>query len=634
MAQGNKIIDSLEIELKKLDMIKRELGNKAPRLFDTTKVNILNELSRSYIGNDPDKAFDYSQQVWTISEQLEYKKGIANAFITFGRIHNRKGDFPLAMDYAFKAIKLFEEIKYKNGLAYANYVLGVIFNSEGNFVESHKYYQKSLKIYEELGDKSGIASAYNVIGDNFNEQKNYDDALKYLEKARKLFDEVHDMKGLSYTYNNIGEAYYQKGNYTEAIKNYFHAKVIEEQNGDKYGVAVTNNNIGESYSKQGEQTEALKLYLIALQSFEELGNKKEIAETYNRIAESFLKQNKNEEALAYETKSLDLSKEIGAKNNLITAYKNLAMIYFQKKNYEEAYLHQVLYIELKDSIFNNENASKITHLQMQYDFDKNAVIQKASQDKKDALHTLTNKIFIIGLLVLFALAIFIFGRYKIIDYQKEIIQIEKDRSDNLLLNILPVQIAKELKEDGKAEARNYEMVTVMFTDFKDFTRIAEQLSPSQLVEEIHTCFSAFDNIIHKHQIEKIKTIGDAYMCAGGLPLKNQTHAEDVVKAALEIREFMKEHNKKKIANGQPQFEIRIGVNSGPVVAGIVGVKKFAYDIWGDTVNLASRMESHGVVGEVNISGTTFELIKEKFPCAYRGKVEAKNKGEVDMYFVN
>jgi class 3 adenylate cyclase len=210
---------------------------------------------------------------------------------------------------------------------------------------------------------------------------------------------------------------------------------------------------------------------------------------------------------------------------------------------------------------------------------------------------------------------------------------EKKKSDNLLLNILPAEIANELKHSGRSEAKTYSMVTVMFTDFKDFTKVSERESAELLVAEIDYCFSAFDHIIQKYGIEKIKTVGDAYMCAGGLPALSYTHAQDTVNAAIEIRNFMLARKTEKESRGEIPFEIRIGVHTGPVVAGIVGVKKFAYDIWGDTVNIASRMEGSSVAGKVNISGATFELVKDKFKCTYRGKVQAKSKGEVDMYFV-
>jgi len=213
------------------------------------------------------------------------------------------------------------------------------------------------------------------------------------------------------------------------------------------------------------------------------------------------------------------------------------------------------------------------------------------------------------------------------------LRLEKQKSDDLLLNILPEEVANELKEKGSADAKQFEMVTVMFTDFKGFTQISEKLTPSQLVEEIHICFKAFDAIIERHNIEKIKTIGDAYMCAGGLPVSNETHAEDIVNAALEIRQFMQEHVAQKRKANQEVFEIRIGIHTGPVVAGIVGIRKFAYDIWGDTVNIASRLESSGEAGKINISGGTFDYVKDKFVCTHRGKIEAKNKGQIDMYFV-
>jgi predicted ATPase/class 3 adenylate cyclase len=210
---------------------------------------------------------------------------------------------------------------------------------------------------------------------------------------------------------------------------------------------------------------------------------------------------------------------------------------------------------------------------------------------------------------------------------------EKQKSDKLLLNILPLETADELKVMGKAVPRSYENVTVMFTDFKNFTSFSERLSAEELVDEIDTCFGAFDEITEEFGLEKIKTIGDAYMCAGGLPVPNSTHAVDTVRAALAICAWIQKHQAKRKAKSLPTFDIRVGVHSGPVVAGVVGTRKFAYDIWGETVNTAARMESSGEAGNVNISGATFAQVNEQFDCEYRGRIPAKNMQDIDMYFV-
>jgi class 3 adenylate cyclase len=224
--------------------------------------------------------------------------------------------------------------------------------------------------------------------------------------------------------------------------------------------------------------------------------------------------------------------------------------------------------------------------------------------------------------------------YRRIKEQKEEIERERKKSEELLLNILPEEVAEELKQKGVATPKHYALVSVLFTDLKGFTSIAEKLSAEEIIQKLNYCFQAFDQIVQKYDLEKIKTIGDAYMCAGGIPNPNTTNPVDIVRAALEMQEFMQQWKTEAIARGEAIFELRLGINTGSVVAGVIGTKKFAYDVWGDTVNLASRMESSGEVGKVNISGATYELVKDYFHCTHRGKIEAKNKGEIDMYFVD
>ncbi len=213
------------------------------------------------------------------------------------------------------------------------------------------------------------------------------------------------------------------------------------------------------------------------------------------------------------------------------------------------------------------------------------------------------------------------------------LEAEKNKTDELLQNILPYEIAEQLKNKGEVKAKKYRMVTIMFTDFKDFTKISAELEPEEIIKELGVYFKKFDEITENHFIEKIKTIGDAYMCVGGLPLRNKSNPIDIVLAAMEIQQFMKEYNSLRKAKGHTVWELRIGIHTGKVIAGVIGSKKFAYDIWGDAVNTASRMETASEPGKINISGETYKYIKDYFICTYRGKISVKNKGEIDMYFV-
>jgi len=220
-----------------------------------------------------------------------------------------------------------------------------------------------------------------------------------------------------------------------------------------------------------------------------------------------------------------------------------------------------------------------------------------------------------------------------VEKRNVIIQKEKEKSDELLLNILPSEVADELKEKGYTTAKAFDEVTILFSDIKDFTQIAEKMTAQELVQEINIYFSVFDGIIQNYKLEKIKTIGDAYIAAGGLPEKNYATAQDVIEAAIAMQQSVEKLKQERVSSNKPYFELRIGIHTGPVVAGVVGIKKFQYDIWGDSVNLAARMEQSGVPGRINISQQTYELVKEQFTCVHRGKIGAKNKGEIDMYFV-
>ncbi len=302
--------------------------------------------------------------------------------------------------------------------------------------------------------------------------------------------------------------------------------------------------------------------------------------------------------------------------------------------WDSAYYYLQEYVMHNDSVLNQEKVRALVDMQEKYESEKSARIinelelEKITSELKAARLRRTGWGLLAGFVLVGAFALVFF-------FQRNRISKEKARSEELLLNILPEAVATELKAKGEADAQLIDQATVLFTDFKGFTSISESMSPKELVRDIHAYFSGFDHIIEQYHIEKIKTIGDSYMAAGGIPTPTSTHAADVANAALDIRDLIERIKADKQQEGAPFFEVRIGVHTGPVVAGIVGVKKFAYDIWGDTVNIASRMESGGVAGKVNISQATYDILQHdtRFVFEDRGMVTVKGDKQWKMWLV-
>ena len=342
---------------------------------------------------------------------------------------------------------------------------------------------------------------------------------------------------------------------------------------------------------------------------------------------------------------LDSAEALALKLNNVdiraTVLNNRSFLAEVQKHYVPAYDYLRDYLVLHDSILDQTRIKAVTDMQAKYESEKKArQIQQLEIANLDAtlnnekIRNTRNRFIFAGAGILL-LAVGLFGRLRLVHRSKRAIQKEKDISEGLLLNILPAAVADELKATGAAEAKLYEQATILFSDFKSFTTIAGEMSAAELVSEINVCFKAFDEIMAEFGLEKIKTIGDSYMAAGSVPDNNKAEALHVIQAALAMQDFIINRKQERDAQQQLGFEMRIGIHTGPVVAGIVGIKKFQYDLWGDTVNIASRMETNGEPGYVNISSVTYELVKHEPALSFipRGMIEVKGKGEMAMYFV-
>lgn len=476
---------------------------------------------------------------------------------------------------------------------------------------------KVEEIAKKVKDKNYEARALSLEGDAYlainqkrylNKAKSkYKKSLKLAKKVKNTNLAIENLEALK----AIADSYADKRDYEKQIA------VLEGRNPNDVGLVNPGSTKEKKLTEVEKENEALKNKVNTLDEVSSV-----LAQEKELLALEKLELHEEREQLNSminrKEKEINEMNEQQAKSELLVA---------QQKNI----LDSLRYIQLYD--------------QMQLEKQNFILGQKETQLKEqtaklDLQRSQKNLLLALAALV-FLLAIGLFTRYlgikkynTILETKNEVIREEQARSEQLLLNILPAKIASELKDKGEVETAQFEEATVLFSDFKDFSRISKTLSPVQLVADLDYCFKGFDKIIGKYGMEKIKTIGDAYMCAGGIPVPNPNHPVDVINAALEMQEFLEEWREQKIANNEPFFEARIGIHTGPIIAGVVGDKKFAYDIWGDTVNIAARMETCSLPGKVNISHATYQKVKPHFSFEERGKVPAKNVGEIEMYFVD
>ena len=623
-----------------------------------------------------DSAAIYFQEEWKVYHQRGDYTGELKSLQQLAKVFEERGNLRNALQYYRATEKL---IYTQKDTAY----FALIHNNLGYQYHRLKDYKNAIDQFETAADycledcQLDKVTLYSNLGIAYFNANQFTAAVRLLEEALAQAEGQKRNAEIARLENLIAKVYLKRGELYEALQRNNYAMTAAEKSGENEILRDAYLTEATIYEELYEFDKALDYYqkhlalrdslllsellrkekllqdqfslersekeiklLLVNQKVQDLAIEQLQLEKENLALESFRKENElallrqeqeiREERLrieqleALKTKqALELTRQL-----LETAEKDKQISELQQKEVLQA-------VELKQ-----KEAEEEAQRQEINALNKERELQQLEIERQNTfrkfVYGLLTALFIILMLILIG---YIFGRRanrklqkqkEEIEVQKTLVESEQAKSERLLLNILPEETAAELKQRGFATPRHYEKVTVLFADFVNFTKLTEKMPPDKLIKELNLCFTTFDEIIERYDLEKIKTIGDAYMCAGGIPTPNDSHPTDAVKAAIEMMTYI-EHRFEK--SNFPFWKMRIGIHTGPVVAGVVGNRKFAYDIWGDTVNLASRMESRSEPGRINISQATFEALDKGFQCTFRGALPIKNKDNTPMYFV-
>ncbi len=566
----------------------------------------LKELADYYrTTGDQDRAKALIKQSAAIAAELQNKDLQAECEIASGIIDMNTGKFADATAHYLNALKTAEAIKSDENIMNSCRELGNINSLEGNIPASNEYFQRALNINLKIGNKLGVADAYCNIGSNFLTLGNIQEATANIQKSMNLSRELNYKPTLALDLLNMGYCMTYRNKYDEAKIQLDEAGQVFEELSDKHGQAEVLNAKGYLAAKTHDYDAAAKSYLA----------------------------------------STEIATPIHANDQLKSSYDGLAYVFEQRKDYEGAYKFQKLSQGISNQLFGTSNTQAVTKLQLNYDFDKVKEQQRIEQQLKDkviASERTRDKYFRYFLIVLglmscgIALSAFIAYRAnkqanELLFEKNILITQEKETAERILSDIIPAEIETKIKASGIAEIESF--ATVMFIDFDEFTHTEQQFNPIELMDELDLIFKGMDDVSKKFKLETLKTLSDGYLCIGGLANSQDCRPEDVMNAAIKIQLFMEEIKLKRIRENKPFFQMRIGIHTGQIAGGIVGVRTIAADIWGETVQAASMIEKMAQAGEIRISDATFQLIKNKFETVYRGHLKTPAK-DIGVYQVS
>ncbi len=593
-------------------------------------------MSFQYNSIDPELGVKYGNQSLTLAKKLDWKEGIAKSYNSIGGNLYALGNFDEALDYFQKSLKLNQESKDSLEIAKNFTNIGNIYYNLSSYSLALNYYQKALKIDMIIGDKEGEADNQGNIGNIYSDLKNFDSALKYYKKALKIHETNNNRRGIATILGNMGTTYLDSKQYDKALVNFSKALELWELFGNKFGIATNLGNMANTYNYLSDYQLALVNYEKALNINEEIGNKFGSAAImgnlgglyFNLTLDSIVTKLKERnstisldkdynlgKSIEYSEKATHIAESIGSKDMLREFYGFLEKAYAMKGNFKKAYLYQREWIELRDSIFSVQKTKEIAKLE--------AIKQGEINEKEIKLRDLElsrkyneQYVLILG-----------FGGGAIMLL---LVFFERRKSEKLLLNILPAKIAKRLKNNEKRIADRFENTAIIFLDIVGFTSYSNDTDPVKVVSVLNEIFTKFDNLTKEYGLEKIKTIGDCYMAAAGLPEPHPQPILSTAEFALQAQRLMQDYT----TNDGHKLHFRIGIDAGPVVAGVIGERKFSYDLWGDAVNTASRMESTGLPNEIQVTENFANSLQSyNITCEERGEINIKGKGIVKTYLL-
>lgn len=674
---------SLLAQLEGFEKIDSLLNELPTAQGDTNEVTIFIELSSMYAFQDAEEGIKYGKKGVQLAKHLGWNRGLAQCYTHLGSCYYVKGEFSTAIDYLNKSLKINTEIGETEEAAVNLGNLGILFRMQGKLSKALEYYILAMKKNEENNDDSNLAMNINNIASIYELQGNYSKALEYYFKALEINETQNNKLNIIANLVNIGSLYKEIGKYDKALAHTKKALEIAEEKKYKRRIVAVLSSIGSLYASNNSYDSAMVYFQRTIEMNIDLKANRDLGSNYSNIGNLKLKQEKYIEAVKNYQKSLNKFKKYGSELDIALVNINLASIYIDlldtnsyvkesdrrryiksvgnipelnkilemlyqaqavseeqkaikslsishkllykanlmRGNHKEALSNYKQFTILKDSINTESNSDKIAKLEKAREDDlKQKEIEKQKlkieeQEKRERLILY----FSIGFIIVMSAVMFVI--YRLLK-----------RSDKLLYNVLPVSIAKRLKNKEHPISDYFSQASIVFIDIINFTEMAKNEDPRKVVETLNNIFTHYDIIAKKYGLEKIKTIGDSYMAAAGIPEVQQDNSYRAIQMALEVKELMKDY---KSAEGN-NIEVRIGLDCGPVVAGVIGENKFIYDMWSDAVNTASRMETSSKAGKVHITEHFKNTISQydDFEYVERGEIEIKGKGKMKTYFVD